>query len=78
MAAEYEARPDDDLHNHRVRRAYSELAKDVVRRFKALPTKVEVLTVSTERSPGRMSASLSPPAGARTGRRPRHARAAAG
>lgn len=44
IAATYEALPDNDLKNPRVKRAYQELAKEVVRQFKALPIKVEVFT----------------------------------
>jgi hypothetical protein len=44
IAQAYEALPDNDLGNPRVRRAYRELAKEVVRQYKALPVKVEVLT----------------------------------
>lgn len=42
IAAVYESLPDNDLKNPRVKRAYQELAKEVVRQYKALPIKVEV------------------------------------
>ena len=44
IARVYESLPDNDLKNPRVRKAYSELAKEVVRQFNALPIKVEVMT----------------------------------
>lgn len=44
IAAVYESLPDNDLKNPRVRKAYDELAKEVVRQFNALPVKVEVMT----------------------------------
>lgn len=44
IAGIYESLPDNDLKNPRVRKAYSALAKEVVRQFKALPVKVEVMT----------------------------------
>lgn len=48
IAAAYEALPDNDLQNPRVRRAYQELTKEVVRQFKAMPIKVEVFTGTGE------------------------------
>ncbi len=44
IAAAYEALPDNDLKNPRVRKAYQHLANEVLRQFKALPVKVEVMT----------------------------------
>ncbi len=44
IASIYESLPDNDLRNPRVRRAYQELAKEVIRQYRALPIKVEVLT----------------------------------
>lgn len=44
IAQVYESLPDNDLKNPNVRKAYNELAKEVMRQFKALPVKVEVMT----------------------------------
>lgn len=43
IAQVYESLPDNDLKNPNVRKAYQELAKEVIRQFKALPVKVEVM-----------------------------------
>jgi len=48
IAADFDARPDNDLKNPRVRKAYTELAKELRRQFNALPVKVEVFTGSGE------------------------------
>lgn len=42
IARAYEALPDNDLKNPRVRRAYQALAREVLRQFNALPVRVEV------------------------------------
>lgn len=43
IAQVYESLPDNDLKNPNVRKAYNELAREVLRQFKALPIKVEVM-----------------------------------
>jgi len=43
IAQVYESLPDNDLKNPNVRKAYGELAKEVMRQYKALPVKVEVM-----------------------------------
>ena len=44
IARAYESLPDNDLKNPRVRKAYQRLSAEVLRQFKALPVKVEVMT----------------------------------
>ena len=48
IATIYESLPDNDLKNPNVRKAYQELAKEVIRQFKALPIKVEVMNGNGE------------------------------
>lgn len=43
IARVFETLPDNDLKNPNVRKAYTELGKEVIRQFKAMPVKVEVL-----------------------------------
>jgi Inorganic Pyrophosphatase/Mannosyl-glycoprotein endo-beta-N-acetylglucosaminidase/ADP-Ribosyltransferase in polyvalent proteins len=43
MAEAFDALPENDLKNPRVRKAYAELAREVLRQFRSLPVKVEVL-----------------------------------
>jgi hypothetical protein len=42
IADAYEALPDNDLKNPRVKRAYAELGKELIAQYKALPVKVEL------------------------------------
>jgi hypothetical protein len=42
IADAYESLPDNDLKNPRVKRAYTELGKELIRQYKALPVKVEL------------------------------------
>jgi hypothetical protein len=51
IAQVYESLPDNDLKNPNVRKAYNELAKEVLRQFKALPIKVEVMNGQGEPYP---------------------------
>jgi hypothetical protein len=48
IARAYEALPDNDLRNPRVKRAYNELAKEVKRQYEAMPIRVEVFTGTGE------------------------------
>jgi hypothetical protein len=42
IARAYESLPDNDLKNPRVRKAYAELAKELLRQYSAIPIKLEV------------------------------------